>query len=690
MELFRRRYLCLVSFVFLLSAFLLTLFSGVGKIIIGAAAIVGVIISAVFTIILKKEKFIPLLCGALCFAVAVSAFSSFMFISIPDSQAYSAVGENTVWVRVINPTGEEKYDVRLLRVGDKYVSIKSELYIDGVNDLEYGDELVFNAEIDRAMDKSDKSKLLSLTLSDDDRVFIRKAEKKNYFSIDGILSLSHDMQDAFSDHIDRVFGDHAAIAKGLLVNDTRDIDVRTDTAFKRSGTSHILAVSGMHISLLMGALDLVLRSIRVKKIIRIAVISIVALFFLALAAFAASAVRSVIMLYAVYLCYILYEDSDAQTSLFISISLIVLFSPYSVYDIGMWMSFLATLGLLVVYPQFSEKMPYPKHKNRFIRYSLRVLVWCAKTLMITVVANFFLLPIMWYFFGSISISALPCNLVLSPIVTVLMPLCAITAIVGVIPYVGIPFVFASNKLIDLMMAIVNYFAEVRFGVVSLQFEFASVLVVLFVIVFSVLLVIKLKHKSMIFIPMGAFVLSFALCLTVFSATARPELKCVRARGASTVFVLNGTECSVIDIDENNHSKGMTILNGMSKYATEIDEYVIVYPSEKDVKTLETVCKNTVVRKVIIPKFLENKDLPIYYDIFKCAEKYNIKIELFDRGGDIVITENVRFCYTDENEIFVGNNNAYLATKDEELIYAYGDHSAVIPNEDRTYKKLPLN
>ena len=165
MELFRRRYLCLVSFVFLLTAFLLTLFSGVGKIIIGAAAIVGVIISAVFTIILKKEKFIPFLCGALCFAVAVSAFSSFMFISIPDSQAYSAVGENTVWVRIINPTGEEKYDVRLLRVGDKYVSIKSELYIDGVNDLEYGDELVFNAEIDRAMDNSDKSKLLSLTLS---------------------------------------------------------------------------------------------------------------------------------------------------------------------------------------------------------------------------------------------------------------------------------------------------------------------------------------------------------------------------------------------------------------------------------------------------------------------------------------------------------------------------------------------
>ena len=129
---------------------------------------------------------------------------------------------------------------------------------------------------------------------------------------------------------------------------------------------------------------------------------------------------------------------------------------------------------------------------------------------------------------------------------------------------------------------------------------------------------------------------------------------------------------------------------MSKYATEIDEYIIVYPSEKDVKTLETVCKNTVVRKVIIPKFLENKDLPIYYDIFKCAEKYNIKIELFDRGSDVVITENVRFCYTDENEIFVGNNNAYLVTKDEELIYAYGDHSAVIPNEDRTYKKLPLN
>ncbi len=690
MELFRRRYLCLISFIFLLSAWLMTFLSGGEKIVVGIIAAIGMIIGAIFTIILKNRKFMPLLCGALCLAVSVSAFSSYLFISRPESEADSLVGKNTVWIRIINQTNEDKYDVRLLRVGDEYVNIKSELYIDNIGELEYGDELIFNAEIERATDVRERSKLISLAVTEEDRVFVRKPESKNYFSIDGISSFCHEMQDAFSDHIDKVFGDHAAIAKGLLVNDTRDIDDRTDTAFKRSGTSHILAVSGMHISLLMGALELVLRSLHVKKTIRIALISVVALFFLGLTAFAASAVRSVIMLYLVYACYIFYEENDAQTSLFVSISLIVLLSPYSVYDLGMWMSFLATLGLLVVYPQFSDRLPYPKQKNPIVRYTLRGLLWCAKTLMITIVANFFLLPIMWAYFGTISISTLPCNLILSPIVTVLMPLCAISAIVGVIPYVGVPFVFATNKLIDVMMAIVNYFAEVRFGVVSLKFEFASLLVILFTVVFAVMLVIKLKHKSMIFVPMGSFALSFAVCLMIFNATAELSMEYVEYYNASAVFITNGTECSVVNIGEKDYLSGGLILRNVSKYATEIDEYIIANPDEGNLKALDTVCKNTVVRKVIIPKTLESGDLPIYSDIFECAEKYNITIELFDYGENVAITDDVRFCYTIENGVFVGNDKANLTSSGESVVYTYGERSSAIPKNGQTYEFLPLN
>ena len=690
MELFYRRYLCLISFVFLFSAFLMTLFSGTVKLAVGIVSALGVILCIVLAILKKKHRFISLLSSMICIAVSVSALSSYFVISRAEDEANSLLGENTVWVRVINENYDGEYDVRLLRVGDKYVNIKAELSFDGVDELDFGDELIFNAAIERASDNSERSKLISLAVTEEDRVFIKKSENISYFSVDGISALCHGMQEAFSNHVDSVFGDHSAIAKGLLVNNTEDIDARTKTAFKRSGTSHILAVSGMHISLLMGAIDIFLRALRVRKGARIAVVSVCALLFLVIAAFAASAVRSVIMLYAVYLCYILYEENDAQSSLFVSISLIVLFSPYSVYDLGMWMSFFATLGLLVVYPQFSDRLPYPKQKNRLVRYSLRALSWCARALVLTSVANFFLLPIMWYFFGSISISALPCNLILSPIVTVLMPLCAITTVVGAIPYVGIPFVFLSNKLIDLMMLVVNYFAEMRFGVVSLNFEFAAILVVLFAASLAVMLVIRLKHKSLIFVPMLAFVLSFGICLAVFNATSSPELTYLKSRDAELVFVSNGTECSVIDIGEYDGLKGQLIVRNMSKYATEIDEYIIANPDNNDAKALERVCKNTVVRKVVIPKTLENKDLTIYNEIFKCAEKYNIQIILFDFDESVEICNNVRFCYNANDEIYIGSDTAYISGATDNISYTYGARSVTIAKGNRIHQNLPLD
>lgn len=689
MELFRRRYLCLISFMFLLSALLMTLLNGSTKLMVGIAAFVGMIAAIVLTVTLKKQRFTSLLLGALCLSISVSAFSSYFFISRAENKADSLLGKNTVWVRVVNQSGDGEYAVKLLRVGDEYVDIKAELSFEYEKDLEYGDELIFNAAIERATDVRDRSKLISLAVIEEDRVFVKEPDSKNYFSADGIASLCHDLQEGFSDHVDKVFGDHAPIAKGLLVNDTRDIDERTQTAFKRSGTSHILAVSGMHISLLMGALEMLLRTLRVRKGVRIAVVSLSALLFLALTAFAASAVRSVIMLYAVYLCYILYEENDAQTSLFISISLIVLFSPFSVYDLGMWMSFLATLGLLVVYPQFSDRLPYPKQDNLFIRYSLRALLWCLKTLMLTIVANFFLLPIMWCFFGSVSISTLPCNLLLAPIVTVLMPICAVAAIVGIIPYVGVPFVFVANKLIDLMMAIVNYFAEMRYGVLSLRFEFAGILVILFTLVFVVMLVIRLKHKLFIFAPMMGFVIAFAICFSIFNAISKPELNYVRSRNAELLFLSNGAECSVVDMGEADSLKGNIVVHNMSKYATEIDEYVILDPDEKDAKTIENVCKNTVVRKILIPKTIENQDLLIYKEILLCAEKYNIEVVIFEFEKEVALDDKVRFSYNSDGTIFLGSDNAYLLGTGDTLSYTYGNRTSYIPNAEYIEQRLPL-
>ena len=626
----------------------------------------------------------------LCFAIALSAFSSYFFISRSISEATSLVGKNTVLVKIISQSGEDEYNARLLRVGDKYVNIKSELICDTGQRLEYGDQLIMNANVYMSMDVSDRSKLLVVDMLDDSEIHLNKAEIKNYFSIDGISAFCHSLQNIFAEHVDGVFGNHGALARALLVNDTSDIGRKAQTDFKRSGTSHILAVSGMHIALLMGVLEIFLRKIEVKKGIRIVIISIFALFFLALTAFEASAVRSVLMLYAVYLCYILYEENDSITALFCSVALIILFSPFAVYDLGMWMSFLATLGILTVYLYFDERMPYPRQKNLFVRYFLHGILWIVKALMLTIVANLFLLPIMWYFFGAVSISALPCNLLLSPIVTVLMPLCAVVTLIGFIPYISIPFVFITNKLFDLMMLIVEYFSESRFGVVSLRYDFVPFLIIPFAIIMIALLVIKLKHKWIVFVPMVALVVSFVACLGVFELTSSPEALCFKENKAEITFIYNGSQCSVIDVGDGDSRKGTYILDYMSKYATEIDEYFIANPDVKDVKALESVCKNTVIRKLYLPKSLNSDDLAVYYEILKCVEKYNISVELYEYDSAVEICNGVLFNHNAEDGVSVYSDKIKLKKKGDSVICEYKENDYEIIYDEGVSKIIPLN
>ena len=689
MELFKRRYFCFIAFAFVLTALLCTFFSAAVKLVVMSAAFLCLAASAFFFARSKGKSLVALFAAFLSLAIAISAFSSYMFISRAEKEADSLLGKNTVLVKIIHPTKEDEYNVRLLRVGDKDVDISAEIAIKDVQKLEYGDNVIVNGMIDRATDVYEPSKLIRVTACVDEPMFFSKEENKNYFSADGIIALSYSMREGFGAYIDGIFGESGAIVRGLLINDKADIDGETKLAFNRSGTSHILAVSGLHISLLLGAVELLLRRLFVKKEIRIAIISLLALLLVAFTAFSASAVRSVIMLYAVYVCYILFEENDPISSLFVAIAIIILFSPYSIYDLGMWMSFLATLGILTVYPVFEERMPYPKQENKLVRYTLRGLIWCAKAIMLTVVANFFILPIMWLFFGEASLSSVPCNLVLGPVVTLLMPFCAVCAIFGWMGFFGDALVFLCKLLLDLMLWIVESFSKMRFGVISLSYDFAGVLISIFAVVMVILLVVRLKHKLLIFLPMVSFVIAFAICFSVFSVRATPELKYCRRFNNELAFVNYGAECSVVKLDGGGGFTYGAVLENMSKYATEIDEYFIVSPSENDAKIIEKLLENTVIRKIYLPKSVEYEEYLSSYEIFKCAEKYNIEIDVYDKQEKVEICNGVYFFYSESDGANIFSQSSRFYFLDGKTNYVIGEKLHTFSEGELYEATLPL-
>ena len=631
MALFYRRYLCMFAFLFILVSFLASSCDIAVKVITLVLALALLVISIVFTAIFKKNRFKFLVGSIGILFIVIALFNSLIFISIPTENAQKYFGEQNIEAVILeerySTRSSSSYNVRLKKIGEEKTNIKAELHFDDYTDLLYGDTVVAVADISKASNV-DKSVLITAQVENKYTASYKSAQINSYFSIDGIKAICSKAKTAFTNYVDSLYGEDSGLIKGVLISDKTDIQDKTVMDFRRAGASHLLAVSGLHITLLLGSLELLLRKLKISKKPRCVVISVIGLVLLALTGFSSSAVRSVLMLYMVYLSFILYEDNDAITSLFVAIFIIVLFSPYSIYDIGMWMSFLATLGLVTVYPYLTNRFSGVKAKKKTLNFFLKLSIWVLKTLLITIVANFFLLPIMWYFFGYVSLASIPANLALSNIVLIYLPISAVSLVVGKIPFIGEALIFLSKFLGKLIINIVHAFASIK--LVSLKYPFASVLVILFVIAMTILIIINLKRKIWILLPPLAFVVAFIICLSIFSAKAQPNAVYAKNNGNEFAIYEYASTVNVCDINITNNSAYMILIENISPYVTEIESYTVSKAEKNHSYNLKKLFEEIYVRELRLPASEDEKELEFLREIFAVAQEYDVKVTVYHR------------------------------------------------------------
>lgn len=160
----------------------------------------------------------------------------------------------------------------------------------------------------------------------------------------------------------------AAITYAMFSGDTAEISQSINEDFRKSGTTHVICVSGMHLTIIISALYFLLSALTMHKNIKCILVIVLALIYTAFTGFSLSTIRACIMCCITFTALILGKKEDAYQSLFASMLIICVFSPYSVLDISAQLSFLATLGILV----FSDIRPSFTSENVFIRLILSV------------------------------------------------------------------------------------------------------------------------------------------------------------------------------------------------------------------------------------------------------------------------------------------------------------------------------
>lgn len=235
----------------------------------------------------------------------------------------------------------------------------------------------------------------------------------------------------------RVSGERErALVAGVVFGETQSLPRDLQDHFRRTGTSHLLAASGMNVALLAG---LILGCGRLAGLApwRVASAAIPPVVFYAfLAGCGPSITRAAIGTSFALLAMILGRKSSAWNTLSLSVWLLLLWDPRQLYDLGFQLSVAAVVGLGAG-PEAPKKWGYP-----------------GSALVLTTSACIVTLPIFWSTFGELSTTLLPANLILGPIVETLFPLGLLASVLPLAP-----LCWVVEKIATVSLFLVSRFSE---------------------------------------------------------------------------------------------------------------------------------------------------------------------------------------------------------------------------------------
>ena len=227
---------------------------------------------------------------------------------------------------------------------------------------------------------------------------------------------------------------YGAIAAALVTGDRSYIPTELRQAFADAGLAHVLAISGLHLSLIAGLIFLLLRRLMclwpiisnrfpVKKIAAI-LAAIASGLYMAIADFGIPVQRSFVMISLAMLAICLDRTAFSMRSLAIAAVVVLIFSPQSLLSASFQLSFSAVLGLLAFYESVWQCLQEKVIKSSSNFLGFKKLLWgIFGILMTTLIASLATTPFSVAFFQRFTAQAILGNLLAIPLVGFLiMPL----------------------------------------------------------------------------------------------------------------------------------------------------------------------------------------------------------------------------------------------------------------------------
>lgn len=280
---------------------------------------------------------------------------------------------------------------------------------------------------------------------------------------------------------------HASLLTGILLGDSSGMPRDLDEDFRTTGMTHIIAISGFNIAVIIALLDFMTAPIFPRRTAALAIVLFLGLYAVLVGA-GASVVRASIMGVSYLIGFrLLGRPTLAVAGLFTAAFLMTLANPNTLWDVGFQLSFAATLGLMVYAGPWTRRFSQGVAPLLAPQVRGRVTNWVADILLVTLAAQVLTMPLILFHFGRLSLASLPANVLVLPAQAAVMVTGGLTLLLGLIsPVAGQLAGLSAWFFLNYTIAVIRMLARMPAASIPLPLSVTGLVVVyLFIAAVSV-------------------------------------------------------------------------------------------------------------------------------------------------------------------------------------------------------------
>lgn len=348
--------------------------------------------------------------------------------------------------------------------------------------------------------------------------------------------------------------DELALINALLLGQRQDISTEIYNSYTKAGAVHILAVSGLHVGivlLLLNSLFRPLEYLKHGKIIKMLLIVVILWGFAVVAGLSASVTRAVTMFSIVAIGMHLKRPSNIFNTLAISIFFLLLVKPLFLFDVGFQMSYLAVIAIVTFQP-LMESLWRPSFKP------IKKL-WQIFT--VTMAAQLGVVPISLFYFHQFPGLFFISNLVIIPFLGIILGLGILIIFLALINLLPYWLADLYGGMISIMNSFVRWVSlQERFILTDLSFSFLQ-LITAYLLIITIFLLFKKQNFKRLTIAMLAVLIFQSVLIFEEKKNQTEELTVFHKSRYSLIGIKRNTTLTVsYNFDSVSSAKDNVIRN----------------------------------------------------------------------------------------------------------------------------------